>query len=186
MKVAKACQQCREGKRKCLLDRSNTACIPCQKRSITDCTLRKKARSASVAPTLAQIQPASPIRVELPNDIAQELVENYLTMIHHRPHSLFHPPTLREDVRENRVSRALLFAICSLGSRFSAGESFRQLETTFTVAAKRLLLQDLENICLENIQACILVANLCAAESNPTSEALFFRQSPWHTFYPHQ
>ncbi|KAK7416201.1 hypothetical protein QQX98_005398 [Neonectria punicea] len=41
--------------------------------------------------------------------------------------------------------------------------------------SKRLLQSDLENICLENIQTCILVANLCACHSNPTSEALYFR-----------
>lgn len=42
--------------------------------------------------------------------------------------------------------------------------------------SKRLLLADLERICVENIQTCILLANLYAAHLNPSSEALFFRK----------
>lgn len=41
--------------------------------------------------------------------------------------------------------------------------------------SKRRLLADLENICVENVQCCVLIANLCAAHLNPTSEALYFR-----------
>lgn len=33
---------------------------------------------------------------------------------------------------------------------------------------------DLENICLENVQACILAGNICLAESNSDAESLFF------------
>jgi hypothetical protein len=44
----------------------------------------------------------------------------------------------------------------------------------FSSEAKRLVKADLENICLENVQACILVGNICLAESNPDSESLYF------------
>ena len=44
----------------------------------------------------------------------------------------------------------------------------------FSLEAKRLVKADLENICLENVQACILVGNICLAESNPDAESLYF------------
>jgi hypothetical protein len=53
----------------------------------------------------------------------------------------------------------------------------RSLELLLTTESKQLLLADVENVCLENIQACILVANLCAAHANSSSEFLFFRKS---------
>jgi hypothetical protein len=44
----------------------------------------------------------------------------------------------------------------------------------FSSEAKRLVKADLENICLENVQACILVGNICFAESNADLESLYF------------
>ncbi|RSL74387.1 hypothetical protein CEP53_000283 [Fusarium sp. AF-6] len=49
------------------------------------------------------------------------------------------------------------------------------MELSLLDESKRLLQSDLENICLENIQTCILIANLCASHGNPSSEALYFR-----------
>ncbi|KAF5672747.1 hypothetical protein FDENT_10549 [Fusarium denticulatum] len=62
-----------------------------------------------------------------------------------------------------------------MGARFDAHENIRALEDTYIGESKRLLLADLENICIENVQTCILIANLYAAHLNPSSEALFFR-----------
>jgi hypothetical protein len=52
--------------------------------------------------------------------------------------------------------------------------------------AKRLLLADMENICLENIQACVLVAMLSAGDCHVASEALFIRKNclPLPSRYP--
>jgi hypothetical protein len=70
-----------------------------------------------------------------------------------------------------------LLAICSMGSRFSSDAHVRHLEVPWMARSKQLLLADLEHICLENIQAAILMANLCVAQLNPISEVLFFRTS---------
>jgi hypothetical protein len=43
--------------------------------------------------------------------------------------------------------------------------------------SKRELKAGLEDICLANVQACIIVGNLCGAEGNNDSEALFFGTS---------
>lgn len=113
--------------------------------------------------------------IDLPEQVIQELVSHYLSKIHDRPHSLFHPSTLRENIHNGHVSQALLFAICAMGSRFSRDPQIRLLESQLIFESKRLLKADLENICLENIQTCVLVANLCAAHSDTSTEALFFR-----------
>lgn len=105
-----------------------------------------------------------------------EVVKLYLEKLHDRPHSLFHPATLKAQVCDGLLNRALLLAICSTGSRFSLELEMRQLESRLMSESKSLLLADLETICVENIQCCILIANLCAAHLNPKSEALFFRK----------
>ncbi|OGE53531.1 hypothetical protein PENARI_c007G08863 [Penicillium arizonense] len=61
-----------------------------------------------------------------------------------------------------------------MGSRFSHDPQIRLLEPQLISESKRFLKADLENICLENIQTCVLVANLCAAHSVTSTEALFF------------
>ncbi len=58
--------------------------------------------------------------------------------------------------------------------RFSAHAEIRAQGAEFAMESKRLLKADLERICLENVQACILIGNLCGAEANADSESLFF------------
>ena len=106
------------------------------------------------------------------------LVDEYLDKLHDRPYSLFHPPSLRASVRQGNLDRAVLFAICSTSCRFSGDPSIRSMEPQWTTEAKRLTLATLENISLNKIQTCILIANLCAAHSEASSEALFFRMWP--------
>ncbi|KUL92275.1 hypothetical protein ZTR_02401 [Talaromyces verruculosus] len=69
-----------------------------------------------------------------------------------------------------------------MGSHVSTQPTLRSLEPLLTAESKRLLQIDLERVCLENIQTCILVANLCVAHENPSSEFLFFRKlsPPFH------
>lgn len=100
------------------------------------------------------------------------LVHEYLSKIHGRPHSIFHA----KDIRDRRASKALIVAICAMGAHVSTQPTLRSLEPLLTAESKRLLQIDLEHVCLENIQTCILVVNLCVAHANPSSEFLFFRK----------
>lgn len=112
--------------------------------------------------------------IDLSDKISVELVDHYIDKIHDRPHSLFHAPTLRGDARRRSVSRGLMLVLCSMGCRFSSNKVIRSFESSLTAESKRIVQADLENICVENIPACILIANICAANANPWSEALFF------------
>lgn len=181
MKVPKACRQCREGRRKCVRENLGESCIPCKKRNLV-CAgkLRPKNTVAPVLPkpALGEVggNPSGAAIVGLTEEVVVELVELYLDRIHDRPHSLFHPSTLRAQVRSGTVGKALLYAICSIGSRFSKNAETRQMETQLTLESKRLLQANLEHVCIENIQTSILIAMLSAAHCNPSSEALFFRK----------
>jgi hypothetical protein len=111
----------------------------------------------------------------LPRSKVREMVEHYLAKIHGRPHSLFHPQSLICSVDDGTINKALLYSICSMGCRFMATSSLRDLEMVFMAEAKRLLQADFEHVSVQNIQACILVANLCAANLQSHAEALYFR-----------
>lgn len=44
----------------------------------------------------------------------------------------------------------------------------------WSATARKLVRDDLEHACVENIQACILVGTICLADSRPDSESIFF------------
>lgn len=171
MKLAKACRQCRDGKRKC--DKTTTG-VACKQ-----CTRRKLHCSSDTAvlerPTLSP-QTRVPISVHTlpPLDVRRELCGLYISHIHDKPHTLFHEPTLRQQVEDGSVSRAILYGVMGLSARFSAHAEICLQSERFALESKRELKADLENICLENVQACIIVGNLCGAAGNNDSEALFF------------
>jgi hypothetical protein len=189
MKHPTACHHCRETKRKCTRQshRVGGPCEPCQRRNLV-C-----AGSRALLPTSSQLLLPKPKQIhdetngseasesltlqsqQLPVHILTRLVNYYLDKLHNRPHSLFQPTKLRTQVQDGSVNKALLLAVCSMGSRFDDDEQIRLLENSLMEESKRLLLADLENICIENVQTCILIANLYAAHLNPSSEALFFR-----------
>ncbi|KAF9772399.1 hypothetical protein IL306_009895, partial [Fusarium sp. DS 682] len=178
MKPPKACHECRRTKRKCTRrsGRVGDSCDQCQMKSLK-CT----GSLTNVAPrTHALLPNLSPMwhqdtSIDVPVEAAGRLVDYYLSKLHNRPHSLFHPATLKEQVQDGSINKALLLSICSMGARFDADDDIRSLESTYNNESKCLLLADLENICIENVQTCILIANLYAAHLNPSSEALFFR-----------
>ena len=182
MKMAKACRECRISKRKCTRVDTCGPCAQCLKSGLSCSSMLRMTKDPHLVPCDlgARFDQEDPHTINLQDEIAIELVEHYIDKIQDRPQSLFHTPTLRESVRKRTIKKPLLLAICSLGSRFSTRAEIRALEYKLTTEAKRLILADLENICLENIQTCILVANLCAANATPSSEALFFRKLP-HT-----
>jgi hypothetical protein len=191
--TTKACLQCRQGKRRC--DRSlGATCTPCNKRGLScssasrvksnSTTLRPAVSPPSLGPSshVKEAQCTSAVSVDGQEDTLastdQEsiirLVELYIECIHDKPHSLFHVPTLRADVASQKIDKALLCSILALSARFAAIQTTRSLGPKFFVQAKRLLKQDLESLSLARIQAWVIAGNVAGADSNSTSESLFF------------
>jgi hypothetical protein len=44
----------------------------------------------------------------------------------------------------------------------------------YATEAKNLLKDDLEHVCVENVQSCILIGNICMGDSDPQAESLYF------------
>ena len=191
----RSCQQCRDVKRKCIPARDSDSVPSCN-----------RCRRPRLACSHSQIKPSARTRLEARQLLARSstesqtgckivddflsndesvavLVHDYLSKIHGRPYSIFHAATLWKDIHDRRASRALILAICAMGAHVATQPSLRSLEPLLSAESKRLLQIDLERVCLENIQSCILVANLCVAHANPSSEFLFFRECPWFSSY---
>jgi hypothetical protein len=196
MKAPRACRQCRESKRKCVRRRrAGESCEWCQHRSLK-CSVELPKGFAACSSSLFHLTPTEdghPQTVTskehgnpavLPKATIAELVELYLDKVHNRPHSIFHPPTLRAQLSSGSLSKPLIFALCAVGAKFSASPDHRRLEAQLTAEAKKMLLADLENICMENIQTCILVAILCSGNCQMSTEALFIRKRPAFTLVP--
>ncbi|KAK1621745.1 fungal-specific transcription factor domain-containing protein [Colletotrichum phormii] len=175
MKALRACRQSRQSKRKCARKDPGEGCEPCRKRR-----LRCSAATSTPAP-IFEPQPETPKLQStegppcaiLSEDAVRELVEHYLTRIHGGCHSIFHPATLRAQVSNKTLKPLLLHAICAIGSKFSSQAELRDKEGQLAAEAKRLLHADLENICIENVQTCILLAMLSSGNCQPSSEALY-------------
>lgn len=68
----------------------------------------------------------------------------------------------------------MLFGILGLAARFSSNKDVQQHGHVWATSARELVRNDIENACIENIQACILAGNICLANSQPDSESIFF------------
>jgi hypothetical protein len=188
MKYPKSCRQCRQSKRKCTRKGPGEPCDTCQQRRLR-CDGQMRSRSTANAPLTPSVPWKDPrsFRTQshseeetlsgLSRGIIVELVGHYLRAIHDKSHSLFHPPTLYSQVQDGSTGKALLYAICAIGSKFSGNPDARALGPCLAAKSKQLLLADLENICLENLQTCILVATLCAGNCTRGTEALFLREN---------
>jgi hypothetical protein len=108
MRPIKACLQCRKGKRKC--DRQvASACPQCTARGL-------RCSDATSATTSPQAQPPVPI----PSATDEEtlyLVDLYFRYIHDQPHSLFHKPTLRQNIIAGSVSQPVLMGMLGNAAR---------------------------------------------------------------------
>ncbi|KAE9376698.1 hypothetical protein N431DRAFT_183107 [Stipitochalara longipes BDJ] len=178
MRKVQACRQCRDTKRKCHFELGQQACASCSQRGL-------QCSKAPAGPHV--LRPATPRRfmsnayvaaaelvVDIPDSVVVDLVNNYLTCIHDKPHSLFHLPSLWESIQRKSISTKLLYSICALGCRISSDENIRLLEPRLSTTAKRLFQLTLADVNLEAIQTCILIANICGVEADSPSEALYF------------
>lgn len=118
--------------------------------------------------------PTRPCLDSLPQHIICELLEYYIEYIHDKPHSLFHGPSLRREVKLGTIDRGLLCAILALAARFSPSDGIRSQEPLLANEAKQLLTADFEAVSLSKIQAWIVLGNVCGARNDYIAESLFF------------
>ncbi|OBT92151.2 hypothetical protein VE01_10043 [Pseudogymnoascus verrucosus] len=168
--TGKACEHCRKGKRRCDIWSGPTACSSCVHRNLPCSRVPPK---TTISPQSTK-SPSPLNQDDIPKNVAETLTELYLRYMHDKPHALFHEPSIREAVANGSVAPVVLFSILGLGARFSDDAEIRSQAPSFTEAAKRHLKSDLEHSCVENIQACILIGNICLGDSDPDAESIYF------------
>ncbi|CEI41727.1 unnamed protein product [Fusarium venenatum] len=170
MRPPTACLNCRTGKRKC--DRTaNLPCSPCLQRNLP-CPGNAETTRLSESPTAKR-----PLAPQPQLNIREEeihLVDLYFRFIHNSPHSLFHEPTFKDTVVQGTVSKPVLLAMMGMSARFAAQPEIVARGPMYRAEATKSLKDDLEHICIENIQACILVGNNFFGEGDADAESLYF------------
>ncbi|KOC11742.1 hypothetical protein AFLA70_526g000670 [Aspergillus flavus AF70] len=175
MKVAKSCSQCRAAKRKCTAD-------PFRDGRCLQCCTRQQSCSWSLVrnakPLLLPVDSASPYPqvqvVTVKEDVRDELVDLYLELIHDKPHTLFHPSHLKSRIRNGSVAKGTLHSILALAARFSKVQGTRERTKDFFRSAKDHVKMSIDDITLDNINATILIGNLCGSDGDSSGEALYF------------
>ena len=106
-----------------------------------------------------------------------ELVELYFRYIHDTFHSIFHPPSVIQDVIDGVLPRVLLYGMISLSARFSddvffAGIDPRIRGRRYAQEAEHLL--NLRETSLTTVQAAVLLGAYVITEGEAAAEAVFY------------
>ncbi|KFZ11680.1 hypothetical protein V502_07463 [Pseudogymnoascus sp. VKM F-4520 (FW-2644)] len=83
-------------------------------------------------------------------------------------------PSLFKEVVNDTVSHNVLFGILGLSARFSPNPETRSRGRAYAAEAKRSLKESIDDVCLQNIQACILVGTICSANSDVSAESIYY------------
>lgn len=112
----------RSRRRKCEINSPGIGCTHCIRRGF-QCSLLTVSPTASGELSTPFTSPHGYMRirdltVELPpQSLCEELVDLYFRFIHDTFHSLFHHPTMVEDVSQGTVPPVILYAMISLSAR---------------------------------------------------------------------
>ncbi|KAL3497078.1 hypothetical protein BJX62DRAFT_2795 [Aspergillus germanicus] len=173
MKVAKSCSQCRAAKRKCRTGATpNSACAMCAHKG-QNCSLLTSLslnRQKFIAPAATE----TTIWKEVNDEVRDELVDVYLRLIHDKPHTLFHPATLRTRVQAGSLPEAVLYSILAFAARLAGDHTIQERAKVFSHIAKEALKRTIDKVTLDNVHASALVGNLCGIEGDSSGESLFF------------
>lgn len=104
-----------------------------------------------------------------------DVVEKYIEYVHGQPHCLFHAPSLMESVKNKTAYRTILYGIIGLAAQFSSlfKDQSKYSQVMYMNESKRALRNEADHICLENVQAAVLVTNICFAQNKPAQEIMY-------------
>ncbi|GFF56861.1 uncharacterized transcriptional regulatory protein C1327.01c [Aspergillus udagawae] len=174
-------------KRKCNIAVNGEGC--------TSCTVRGLECSRKNLPLLAASEPKRSLRAHSPalngpvatgeettsglppKPICMELTRLYFDVIHDKFHSLFHQPSMIQDVLDNRAPVVLLYGMMTLSARFSKNPFFqdsdaRERGRQYSTKCRQFL--DLDDVSLITVQACVLLGAAAVAEGKPGVESVYY------------
>ncbi|CZR53483.1 uncharacterized protein PAC_03362 [Phialocephala subalpina] len=187
MRVSTACQACRSRRRKCDTPQLGASCTYCSERGI-QCTrdssnpqvsnnVPKGPASNGLQPRAIVSQLTTPSNGLPPLSICLELVNLYFDFIHDQFHSLFHRPSIVEEVESGRASPVILLAMMALSARFSNNAFFsdinpRERGDHYAKESNRLL--DLRDVSLNTVQACVLLGAFSITRGEAHAESVYY------------
>jgi Fungal specific transcription factor domain len=190
MRPPTACVACRNRRRKCIVASPGEKCIYCKQRHIP-CSLTASPKASTNGTSWPLVSPTSPttgdefelhrcqsIATNLPpRPLCITLTELYFQYIHDTFHSIFHRPSVLEDVANGTLPDVLLFGIISLAARFSGDSFFAGIDPRvrgrpYAQEAEHLL--NLREVSLTTIQACVLIGCYAITEGEPGPEAVYY------------
>ncbi|KAF2459632.1 hypothetical protein BDY21DRAFT_338784 [Lineolata rhizophorae] len=183
MKVAKACKQCRTSKRKCSLMEGRGSCAPCAQRKLQCSLASQTGRESSrlhrpILPQKADSTASTSGDLDdISSEVCDDLVDLYLRLIHDKPHTLFHPRTIRERIQRGTAPKGIVYCIMALGGRFSRDSQIVARVPEFSSKARSLVKANIDDISLESIQATILLGNIIGADGDHDAASLFFGEA---------
>lgn len=109
--------------------------------------------------------------------LCKELINLYFRYIHDTFHSLFHQPSLIDDLGRGTIPQVILLAIISLSARFSHDRFFdntdpRSRGKPYAEEAARLL--DLRDVSVTTIQASVLLGAFVITEGEAEAESIYY------------
>lgn len=109
--------------------------------------------------------------------LCKELINLYFRYIHDTFHSLFHQPSLLEDLAGGTIPQIILLAIISLSARFSQHTFFensdpRSRGKAYAVEAAQLL--DLRDVSITTIRASVLLGAFAITEGEAEAESIYY------------
>ncbi|KAL5363460.1 hypothetical protein BJX96DRAFT_178089 [Aspergillus floccosus] len=137
-----------------------------------ECSLQ--AIASSNRRILAPVTTASETFMKVGDNVRDELIDLYLRSIHDKPHTLFHPASLKSRVSDGSLPEAVLFSILSFAAKLSTDRSVRDRAESFFQTAKDALKKTIDEVTLDNVHATVLIGNICGAEGDSNAESLFF------------
>lgn len=101
----------------------------------------------------------------------------YFDFIHDQFHSLFHRPSILEDVKSGRASPVIVLSMMALSARFSSNPVFngispRERGNDFAKESNKLL--DLRDVSLTTLQACVLLGAFAIVCGEAHAESVYY------------
>ncbi|OQV05348.1 Fungal specific transcription factor domain-containing protein [Cladophialophora immunda] len=187
MRPPTACVVCRTRRRKCEVTAAGAPCAYCTSRKLscsfapfppTDTAWPNQSPTTTPETVTSGLTRCQSITTDLPSQpLCIDLVELYFRYIHDTFHSLFHPPSVMEDVINGTIPRVLLFAMISLSARFSDDPFFAGIDPRirgrpYAQEAEHLL--NMREVSLTTLQAAVLLGAYVITEGEAAAEAVFY------------
>jgi hypothetical protein len=170
-----ACSNCKSRKRKCIRD-PRRPCKLCAQTGHT-CSAHVDELESS-HPTMA-----APQEMESPADIYDEpLLEHYVKLffrfLHDPVLTIFHKPTFMRLFHQEKIKSYILYAIAALAARFSSDPSLQDIEPRdrgagYFETGARLLKLAIDEICIDTIHGCMLIAHYSSGYNWVEQEAVY-------------